>query len=263
MKPLVSVIIPVKGYLPILERCLGSIRSSGYSRLEIIVIAKDYSDELKKTVKDHGARLLQAHVGRSVAKNMGLERSRGKYVLFMDHDHEINPGTIESCVSKCIKGYSAVKIPEKFVGDRFWGRCSAKWKNSMVQAWGEVGGIPRFYCKYMLSIWFKEGSIWWEDQEHYDILRRMGIKTAWAEGKLIHHEPGDIWAMISSYNIYGRSASKIKQNKALFLDKALLTLRTFKALLNSKPRSILLIIGTLTITLLKGVSFILGALRAR
>ncbi|MBD3204876.1 glycosyltransferase [Candidatus Bathyarchaeota archaeon] len=261
MDPLVSVIIPVKKYHLLLERCLSSIRSSGYRPLEILVIARNSSDVLRETADIYGARLIQAPVGRSTAKNIGVSESRGIYVLFMDHDHEIAWGTIKSCVSKCLEGYEAVKIPEEFVGWGFWGRSSATWKNTMAQAWGEEGGIPRFYLKKKLTARFREDAIWWEDQEHYNRLSDEGIQVDWSEGSLIHHESGDLRGIISSYMVYGRSTKRIEQKELLYNEKALLTLKTLKTLFKREPISLPLFLGTITITFIKGISFLLGALR--
>lgn len=89
---MVSVVIPVYNGEAYLRECLESISSQTYRDLEILVIDDGSSDasaqiaeEREKT--DCRVKLIrQKHFGVSAARNCGIEKSKGEYVLFCDCD---------------------------------------------------------------------------------------------------------------------------------------------------------------------------------
>jgi len=93
LEPLVSIIIPThKGRD--LTRCLNSIHNSTYKNIEVIIV-----DEGKE---------------RSAQRNIGVERSKGDYLLFLDSDMTIHPGLISSCLFDYEE--DGLYIPEIIVG---------------------------------------------------------------------------------------------------------------------------------------------------
>jgi len=107
MEPLVSIIIPThKGRD--LTRCLDSIHNSTYKNIEVIIV-----DEGKE---------------RSAQRNIGVERSKGDYLLFLDSDMTIHSSLIFSCIHRPFGfgtqsgigsdqfGYDGLYIPEIIVG---------------------------------------------------------------------------------------------------------------------------------------------------
>jgi len=96
MHPLVSVIIPV--YNPILDylkQCLDSVTSQTYRNLEIIIIMDRSSDKendnnaihLIRSYNDPRILLLDENKrGVAHARNIGISRSKGKFLALMDAD---------------------------------------------------------------------------------------------------------------------------------------------------------------------------------
>jgi len=97
--PLVSVIIPNFNGEKFLERCLSSLFLEKEQGFEVIVVddgSTDKSLELLKTKFSKEKRLkiisLKENVGPAKARNIGLEKSKGKYLFFLDNDTKVKPG---------------------------------------------------------------------------------------------------------------------------------------------------------------------------
>lgn len=101
---MVSVVVPVFNVEPFINQCIDSILSQSYSNLEIILIddgSTDKSGDICDSYKD--SRITVYHTenrGLSAARNMGIDRSHGEYVLFVDSDDWIEPNLIELVVGK-------------------------------------------------------------------------------------------------------------------------------------------------------------------
>ena len=72
--------------------CLESIKNQTYEKIEVILIddgSKDRSGEICDKYMKNDARFIVVHQnnqGVSAARNVGLEKCRGEYVMFVDSD---------------------------------------------------------------------------------------------------------------------------------------------------------------------------------
>lgn len=104
-KPLVSIIIPTKDHLDLLERCITSvIDKSTYSNYEIIIVdtgstASAVKAYYKKILSDHSIINLldwKKPFNYSTVNNYAVTKARGEYLLFLNNDTEvITPDWIE------------------------------------------------------------------------------------------------------------------------------------------------------------------------
>ncbi len=121
MNPLVSIIVPVYNAGKYLQRCIDSLRRQSYSNLEIILIddgSTDNSPQIcdRAAEKDSRIRVLHQANGRvSLARNNGIEASRGEWIAFCDNDDYMHPRMIETLLGMCLsKGCDiAACRPEK------------------------------------------------------------------------------------------------------------------------------------------------------
>jgi glycosyltransferase involved in cell wall biosynthesis len=99
LPPLVSVVIPCYNSARYLAETIESVRLQTYPRIEIIVVDDGSTDETAKIARSYGVHYIyQANRGISAARNTGIVHSRGKYVLFLDHDDRLLPRAVETGV---------------------------------------------------------------------------------------------------------------------------------------------------------------------
>lgn len=102
---LVSIIVPVYNCEKYLYMCLDSIKNQTYKELEIIIINDGSTDGSKDIIHTflYDKRIVyieQHNQGVSVARNRGLEKATGKYILFIDGDDYVGNQYVEKLVEK-------------------------------------------------------------------------------------------------------------------------------------------------------------------
>lgn len=91
-----SIIIPTYNDKGTLRQCLESVLSQGVDDMEVIVV-DDGSDNPASISPSYPVTLIRInHAGLSAARNAGIEIARGDYLLFIDSDDWIEPGTIQA-----------------------------------------------------------------------------------------------------------------------------------------------------------------------
>ena len=98
----ISVIIPVYNLENYIENCLNSIVNQTYNELEILCVddgSSDRSAEIIRSFCEKDARVkyfYQENDGVSAARNSGLEKAAGEYIMFVDSDDFIEKNMIET-----------------------------------------------------------------------------------------------------------------------------------------------------------------------
>ena len=101
----ISVIVPIYNVFNYLDKCIESIVHQTYPELEIILVndgSPDLSDEICRKWEKIDNRILyikQENQGVSVARNNGLMKSSGNYILFVDGDDYLEESMIEKMYS--------------------------------------------------------------------------------------------------------------------------------------------------------------------
>lgn len=103
---LVSIIIPVYNTIDYLADCLNSILNQSHDNLEILIIDDGSTDGsiefIKQNFKDNRFIFIsQVNSGQSIARNNGLKKASGKYIVFVDSDDYLdNPYVIQKMVKR-------------------------------------------------------------------------------------------------------------------------------------------------------------------
>ena len=101
MTELISVIVPIYNTEKYLVECIESIREQTYSNIEIILVddgstdaSIEICDEFSK--KDSRVRVFhKENEGSAVAKNFGIQQSKGEYIILVDSDDTVSDKMIE------------------------------------------------------------------------------------------------------------------------------------------------------------------------
>ena len=100
-KDVVSVVIPVFDQGRYLASAVDSVRRGGPAGLDVVVVDDGSTDRDTIAAVDalSGVTAVrQAHRGLSAARNAGIERARGRFVLVLDADDMIRPGFLPAAV---------------------------------------------------------------------------------------------------------------------------------------------------------------------
>lgn len=94
-----SIIVPIYNTSNTLNKCLSSILNQSYDNFEIIAVndgSTDNSFELLKSIKDSRIKIVnQKNMGLSEARNNGVKKSKGDYLLFVDSDDYISKNLLK------------------------------------------------------------------------------------------------------------------------------------------------------------------------
>lgn len=98
---MISIIVPIYNVESYLEECLEAIRVQTYQNFEVLLI-EDGSTDKSPEICDKFCRmdsrflvLNGKHRGVSAARNTGLDRAKGKYLVFIDSDDRIEKDMLE------------------------------------------------------------------------------------------------------------------------------------------------------------------------
>ena len=130
-KELISVIIPFYNQEDYFEECLNSAINQTYSNLEIIIINdgsdKKYDEILTKLQSKYLNKIKifnQENKGVSAARNLGILKSTGEYIAFLDSDDVWLPNKLEHQINIIKKkkidfihgSYLIINDENKFIG---------------------------------------------------------------------------------------------------------------------------------------------------
>lgn len=108
-KFLISLVVPIYKVEKYLKRCIESILNQTYKNLEIILVDDGSPDNCGKMCDEYAKkdeRIVVIHKengGLSSARNAGLERAKGKYVLFVDSDDFLVENGVEIVSKKALE----------------------------------------------------------------------------------------------------------------------------------------------------------------
>lgn len=271
-KPEVSIVIPTYNSEETLEECLKSVQNQTYAPLDLIVVDGFSNDGTLRIAKEFGARIMQKKGNPALARNMGVVSSTGKYVLFLDSDQVLSPFVVEECIKECrSERVGMVKILEIFIGKRFWGQCSAAWKNcyeSVEQSYAHdekaIRGEPRFFDKKHLinGGMFDTTLLWGENYDLYEKLRKKGVREVTCKSKIYHYEPTSLRKILAKNLRYGKSVPTFIQqtNRPVFPILLKQSFSAFKMMSKNFKTSPAIIVGCEFLLSLKACSIVLGLL---
>jgi glycosyltransferase involved in cell wall biosynthesis len=270
--PRVSIIIPTNNSGETIEECLRSIQGQDYPLYEVIVVDNFSNDNTLEIAKNLGAKTIQQKCNPAQARNIGVDNSAGKYVLFLDSDQVLSPTVVKECVERCKnEKIGMVVIPEVFIGKGFWSSCSAAWKNSfeeVARLYGDRRDIihnePRFFIKEEIThVGMLDDSLrWGEDYDLYRKLKKANVREAECKSKIYHYELTSIRDALIKNLRYGKSMPVFVQQTKQQIFPAISehALLTFQKVLKNSRNSPSVVIGCAVLLCVKSYSMVIGLL---
>lgn len=113
-KPLVSVVIPLFNKGTVIKKSIDSVLSQTYHNFEIVVVddgSTDHSVDAVRQYEDSRISIyLKSNGGPSSARNYGIKKSKGNWILFLDADDVLLPDALEKLVEPFVEDYSGIDI---------------------------------------------------------------------------------------------------------------------------------------------------------
>lgn len=103
--PLISVIVPVYNTGEVLNQTIESIAKQTYTNFELLLIDDGSTDKSGEICDDYAKKDKRVQVfhkkngGICSARNFGLEKAKGDYITFCDHDDLYNPDLLKREIS--------------------------------------------------------------------------------------------------------------------------------------------------------------------
>lgn len=109
--PLISVNIPTRNSEKTLEACLSAVRSQTYQNIELVVIDSNSTDQTMEIARRYNARVISTDWKLLGARYLGVQESKGEYILLLDSDQILNEDTVDRLLSM-IEKYDMLCLEE-------------------------------------------------------------------------------------------------------------------------------------------------------
>lgn len=119
--PLVSIIVPVYGTQEYLPACIDSICTQSYKNIEIILVddqSPDGCPEICDSYAEKDSRVIVIHQqnkGVSGARNTGMDKANGEYVMFVDSDDVLEVNAVELLLQDIVRYKADIASASKTV----------------------------------------------------------------------------------------------------------------------------------------------------
>lgn len=114
---LVSIIIPTRNRMHLLERSVRSCLNQTYKDIEVIIVddfSTDNTPDVAKRLSNKDNRVIyirnNIHQGLPASRNIGLSQAQGEFIFFSEDDLILSHNVIEILVDTYIKLSSKLKI---------------------------------------------------------------------------------------------------------------------------------------------------------
>ena len=121
---LISIIVPCYNQADYLDECLQSVFHQQYQNWECIFINDGSTDDteelaLKWIQKDSRFQYFkQENSGVATARNFGIEKAKGKWILPLDGDDKISKNLLQIAAEKIEEGYDFVYSRAEYFGNK-------------------------------------------------------------------------------------------------------------------------------------------------
>lgn len=103
MSPQISIVIPVCNAEKYIKRCIDSVVSQSFQNFEIVIVNNGSTDDTKRIceeIAEKDCRVFFYDTGKnnkgvSYARNLGIQKSTGEYISFVDADDILQPDMLE------------------------------------------------------------------------------------------------------------------------------------------------------------------------
>lgn len=252
-KPLVSIIIPTYNSAKTIDNCLRSIFTQTYLNTEVIIVDNQSTDWTVNKASKYSVDIYVLKGSRSTARAFGVNKSKGKFLLFIDSDQVLSESLITNLVQMTEKfGFKAMAIPERTANNIGLSKYYSA-ERMCVETFGL--GIPRFFDRefYKATKGYPEITFGEDQWLLNEITKRSEHPIGLAKCPVYHYDPENLPDLMRKYRMYGASFRSYF-GKSLFTNFKMICIPFYVLF---KIRNIKLSIGVTAIKLIKFFAFLL------
>jgi len=267
-KPFISVNIPTFNSASTLELTLRSLQEQTYKNFEVIIIDHYSADGTLEIAKKHKIKTLLDKGKLFNSRKMGVENSKGDFVVFLDSDQVLSKEALEKTVKKILEGNDMIVFEERSYRPKSIVERITDLDRKMVQERYELDPtkgviLPRVFKRSILLKVFNKLDpkvyklITVEDHaivyyEAHKISKKIGL----VKRAVRHKEPETIGEIYKHYRAWGSrskgySADLDPEYRRMFKSKMRYRLRNLNLF---DPRTYLI----LPLIILKGFAYHIG-----
>lgn len=175
--PLLSVIVPAYGVQAYIRAAVDSVLTQDFDDVEIVAV-DDCSPDLSGAILDELAAAdprvrvihLEQNAGLGGARNAGVAAATGDYILFLDGDDTLSPGSLAAIADRLEVG----EHPELLIYNyaRVWwdGRTATSWADEILAALSPSVFVPREHLRLFNLLPIACNKVY-----RRDFLQRLGV----------------------------------------------------------------------------------------
>ena len=175
-----SFIVPVYNTEKFLKKCLDSLVNQTYKDFEIIVVNDGSTDKSSNIISKYQKKykniivINKENEGLSMARNRGIQKSSGKYIIFVDSDDYVSDKLLEN-IDKEMEDCDILRFQIATLNE-----CYAEEKEYHEEGFSARSGLEAF--KYLSSYHFVEPAWCYVIKKDYYIKNKFSFK------KGVYHE---------------------------------------------------------------------------
>lgn len=203
MNPLVSLIIPVYNVRNYVTKCLKSVRRQTYQNLEVILVNDGSTDDSPAILSEYATKYSNFHCytienrGLGGARNYGMEKATGDYILFLDSDDYLAPECVEKLVAAALDTGSDLVVANCY-DVREDGSVVAAYRNQYRNAttnldqepgilFNRVSAWAKLYKRELLDGLEYVSRVWYEDMRMTPKIYLRAKKITYIEDSLFYY----------------------------------------------------------------------------
>ena len=200
MGKLISVIIPAFNEEKTIGACLKSLKNQSYKQIEIIVVDDGSSDSTRNIVKGFSdiKLLTQSHKGPGQARNLGVVKSKGDILVFVDADMTFDKNFIRDLVKPIVEGKTIGTFSKNEMvknNENIWSNCWNINKNlpqdrMIAKNYPDEAPVFRAILKkeFERVDGFETSGQYTDD---WSLSRKLGRRSTVAPGAIYYHSNAD------------------------------------------------------------------------
>jgi glycosyltransferase involved in cell wall biosynthesis len=191
-----SVVIPTYNRLPILQKCLIALENQHFTDdkvqgYEIILVDDGSTDQTLTWLAENQVNLphiklfLQEHQGPAIARNLGIEKAEGDYIIFIDSDLVVTDSFLQSHANSLVTGMKTLNSDRVFTYGAVIN--TANFENPTSEPYKITDFSAAYFATGNVAIarhWLQEAGLFdtifqlygWEDLELGVRLKKLGLK---------------------------------------------------------------------------------------